>query len=156
MIVRRVSYFTFIVAITTIATVSSCNRVKEKARETAHYAGTVAGKASSEFVDGAADGITQTFDCTLELTKALEEKGLKTGKFKITTDASGNQNVVSVYLIFNKDYKGQVSVKIFDSKNAEYGRAAANLEVKAGKAQYVDFTFDQRTDIERKSRILLE
>lgn len=156
MIVRRISYFTFIVAITTIATVSSCNRAKEKAKQSVNYAGTVIGKGSSEFVEGVSEGVSQSFDCSLELAKVLQEKGLKAGKFKITTDNSGHENVVSVYLIFDKDYRGQVSAKIFDSKNQEYGRVAVNLDSKAGKAQYFDFVFDHRTAIERKSRILLE
>ena len=156
MIVRRISYFTFIVAITTIATVSSCNRAKEKAKQSANYAGAVVGRGSSEFIEGIAEGVNESFDCSLELAKVLKEKGLKSGKFKITTDSSGNDNVVSVYLIFDKDYKGQVSAKIFDSKNQEYGRTVAAVENSSGKAQYVDFVFDRRTDIERKSRILLE
>jgi hypothetical protein len=156
MIVRRISYFTFLVAITTIATVSSCNRAKEKAKETANYAGTVIGRGSSEFVEGVAEGVSHSFECSLELSKMLQSKGLKAGKFKITTDSSGQENVVSVYLIFDKDYKGQVSAKIFDSKRQEYGRTTATIAGVSGKAGYVDFVFDQRTDIERKSRILLE
>ncbi len=152
MIVRRISYFTFLVAITTIATVSSCNR----ARQSANYAGNVVGKGSSEFIEGVTEGVNHTFDCTLELTKVLQEKGLKGGKFRIATDDSGHERVVSFYLIFDKDYKGQVSAKIFDSKQQEYGRTTASIETKAGKAQFVDFVFDHRTDIERKSRILLE
>ncbi|WP_118952227.1 hypothetical protein [Taibaiella helva] len=156
MIVRRISYFTFIVAITTIATVSSCNRAKEKAKQSVNYAGTVVGKGSSEFFEGVAEGVSQTFDCTVELAKVLQSKGVKGGKFKITTDSNGHENVVSVYLIFDKDYKGPVSARIFDSKDQEYGRTAVSLDTRSGQARFTDFVFDQRTDIERKSRILLE
>lgn len=154
--VKRISYFTFIVAITTIATVSSCSRAKEKARQSVNYAGAVVGKGSSEFAEGFSEGISQSFDCSLELSRLLQEKGIKGGKIKITTGHSDAENVVSIYLIFDKDYKGQVSAKIFDSKNQEYGRTTANVACPAGTAHYIDFVFDHRTAIERKSRILLE
>ncbi|WP_118975504.1 hypothetical protein [Taibaiella koreensis] len=156
MIVRRISYFTFIVAMTTMATVSSCNRAREKAKQSVNYAGAVVGKGSSEFLDGVADGVSQSFDCTLELAKVLQSKGVKGGKFRITTSNNGHENVVSVYLIFDKDYKGPVSARIFDSKDQEYGRATASLDVRAGSAGFTDLVFDERTNIERKSRILLE
>jgi hypothetical protein len=156
MIVKRVSYFSFIIAITTIATVSSCNRVKESAKQTINKAGAIVGTGSSEFLDGVSEGVTQSFDCSVELVKVLEEKGLKIGKFKIATNSSGQENIVSIYLIFDKDYKGQVSAKIFDNKGYEYGRASLALEAKAAQAGYFDFVFDKRTNIERKSRILLE
>lgn len=156
MIVRRVSYFTFMVALTTMATITSCNRAKEKARQSVHYAGEIAGKASTEFFDGAAEGVSATLDCRIGLSAALRDKGFKLGKFRITTDSTGNEHIVSVYLIFDKDYKGPVTAKIFDSKNLEYGRSTADITAVKGDARFVDLVFDHRTDIARKSRILLE
>ena len=156
MIVRRVSYFTFIVAITTIATVSSCNRAKAQAQQALLYGENLASQSSSTVTDDRYTHTGTTIDCTLALAKALEEKGLKAGKFKITTDASGHQNVVSVYLIFSKDYKGQVSAKIFDSKNGEHDTIAAMAALFSAKALYAEHTCDRRNAIKRKNRILLE
>lgn len=147
MIVRRISYFTFIVAITTIATVGVCN--KASASSANHHA---SGHSGTIITSGETH---EVFDYTLALAKVLREKGLKVGKFRIVISASDNEHVVNV--ILDKDYKGQVSAKIFDSKGLDYDKNVISLNAPLSrKTKHFTPTFDERNAIARKNRILLE
>src|SRR5690606_16435307 len=105
MIVRRVSYFTFIVAITTLASVGACSQAKAAAAHAADDSGSPG-----------YDGISV---CAGELERALQDLGLVAGTFKITREASDHENAVRLYLVISKDYKGQVSAKIFKAPAAQ-------------------------------------
>ena len=90
------------------------------------------------------------------MSQALTAKGVKTGKFKITSSAGASDNILSLYLIFNNDFKQDISIKIFDSKGLEYGRLNQNVKGKKDEAKFVDFTFDKRTNIESRSKFIIE
>jgi len=145
MIVRRVSYFTFIVAITTLASVSACSQAKAMA---AHA---VNGK---EPAFECPEGIPV---CTGQLAKALQDKGISLGTFKITKGISDNKEAVKVYLVINKNYKGQVSAKIFRAEDKEPCQTC-RLYNKIQPPVYLaaNFAIDKRTGIARKNLILLE
>jgi hypothetical protein len=135
---------------------ASCNRAKQKAKEVVNKTGEAVGTGASEFAKGVARGVEETLECTVEISKPQADKGLQAGKFKITDSQDAHDNVLTVYLVFNKDYKGPVAAKIFDRNGQEYGRSAIDVESKAGEAKYYDFTFDKRTDIENKSKFVIE
>lgn len=134
----------------------SCDRIKQKSKDAIHKTGETVGKGTSEFLDGVSKGVDQTFNCTIELSKLLGGKGLQFGKFKIENGKDETDNLLSVYLIFNNDIKDSVSAKVFDSNGNEYGRTGLVIEGKKGEAKYYDFIFDKRTDIERKSKFVIE
>ena len=54
--------------------------------------------------------------------------------------------------------KGTVnfSIKVFDKDGQEYGRATANVAARHEDAKFVDFIFDNRTDLEGKSKFVME
>ena len=120
-------------------------------KEAINKSGELAGKGASEFAHGVYEGVDQTFQCQLELSKALADKGIKTGKFKITGDT-----VLSAYIIFDDSFKGNIHVMVFDNKGQEYGRASLNVEGTKGDAKYFDFAFDGHTRIETKSKFVLQ
>jgi len=145
MIVRRVSYFTFIVAITTLASVGACSQAKAMAAHAVN---------GNEPVFEHSEGIVV---CTTGLERVLKEKGLATGTYKITPDLSDNKGAVKIYLVISKDYKGQVTAKIFKGEN-RHDHFSGRPTGKTGPllALAADFTPDKRTDIARKNLILLE
>lgn len=145
MIVRRVSYFTFIVAITTLASVSACSQAKAMALHAVN---------GSEPAFEQPNGVPV---CSGELVKALQDKGFSLGTYRITKGISDNKEAVKIYLVINKGYKGQVSAKIFKTENEEPCQTC-KLFNKIQPAQYLaaGFTPDKRTDIARKNMILLE
>jgi hypothetical protein len=135
----------------------SCNKVKEKAKETINKGGEVVGQSATEFAEGVSEGIDKTLDCKIEIISDLLSKGLKTGKFTIETDSlSGLKNKAVVYFIFENDFKKSITIKVFDKTNLEMGRTTIALEGKKGDAKYYDIAFDKRTNIEVKSTIKIE
>ena len=134
----------------------ACRGVTEKAKETINKGGETVGKTATEFFEGLSEGIDKTLQCELSLSDSLTGNGLKTGKFMIENAEGGRNNQLTVYLIFDRDFKASVSAKAFDKNGLEVGRAKIDVEGKADEARYYDFIFDRRTYIEVKSKILLE
>ena len=129
----------------------ACHRLKDKANDTIHSTGRTVGQGATEFVSGVGEGIDQTLECSLVLAPELSEKGLSYGKFNIHSDSGGIKNKLTVYLIFEKNFKQTLRVRLRDRNGAEYGRVKLQIEGKSGDAGYYDFVFDRRADIENKS-----
>ncbi|PQJ13030.1 hypothetical protein CJD36_004605 [Flavipsychrobacter stenotrophus] len=140
---------------------ASCHSIVHKAEEvtsnTATGIGEQVGKRSSEFVSGVKDGVDKAYGCTVDLSPALQQKGVSLGKFVIDADTGGqNKNKLSVYIITTNPINQTVTAKVTDSKGLEYGRISVKVNTTAGAARFIDFIFDSRTDIEGRSKIVLE
>ncbi|MEY5046737.1 MAG: hypothetical protein RLZZ175_96 [Bacteroidota bacterium] len=135
----------------------ACDKVKEKTKQTINEGGEVVGKTATEFVEGVSEGIDKTLECKIELQPSVSSAGLKTGSFSIQSDSTGGKNnLLTIYFIFDKDFKKEVLVKAFDKSGLEIGRSKQTITAKAGEAKYFDFKFDKRTYIEAKSKITVE
>ena len=134
----------------------SCNTVSDKAKKIINKTGETIGEGSSEFAKGVSKGIDNTFESNVVIAEPLKQKGISFGKFNITNDSSTNKNRLSIYLIFDKDFSGTISAKVFDQKGTEYGRTTSSIIAKHGEAKYLDFKFDLRYDIESRSKFVLE
>ncbi len=146
----------FLLLALTIAIIS-CNRAKEKTKDTINKGGEVVGKTATEFFEGVSEGVEKTLQCEIVLSQLLKDNGVNTGKFAIGNDTAGGQNnLLTIYLIFDKDFKNELSVKVFDKSGLESGRTKMKVEAKAAEAKYYDFAFDTRTNIEVKSKITIE
>jgi len=148
----RSSVILFFVALT----ITSCNWSKEKAKEAANKTGEVVAKTGSEFADGVSKGIEKSFSNEIILSEALTKNGIKTGKIIIRSTDSTTDNIISAYLIFEKDFDQKVLVKVFDENGLEYGRTTQTVTAKANEARYFDFVFDKRTNIDGKGKISFE
>lgn len=145
-------YFTILF----ILTLSSCNWAKNKTKQTVNKAGEVVASAGSEFVDGIQKGVERTFKNEVILSDKLKEQGIQTSKILILDSENGTNNVLSVYIIFNKDFNSSVTIKLLDDENSEYGRASQTIQGKQGEAGYFDFSFEKRTNIESKGKIYMD
>jgi len=150
---KQLSFFGLLLAFVLLA---SCGRIKEKARETINKSGETVGKTATEFFEGVSEGIDKTLQCEISLSNSLIDKGLKTGKFAINNAEGGQNNQLTIYLIFGKDFKMPVTAMAFDKHGLEVGRSKIDIEGKTDETGYFDFTFDKRTYIEVKSKIILE
>lgn len=151
--VKRTSYFTFLVAITTLAAATSCNKVKGQIPGNNDItAGEYASGKHQELFDICLEGFGK-LDYRFELAKVLGDKGLKAGKFRLAIDPSGT---LSVYLVIDKDYKGPVSAKIFDSKSLEYGNIASLSKKQISLLRFAGPSADERSGIAIRNRILRE
>lgn len=135
----------------------SCNTIERKAKKVINKTGEVVGKSTTEFVEGITEGVSNSLDCEIVLSHELKEAGIQVGKFTINDDSLRNKNnVLTLYIIFDKNYSGKVSAKVSDKNGVEYGRAMIQIDGTEGNAKYYDFIFDRRTRIEVKSSIILE
>ena len=135
---------------------TSCGRVKEKTKETINKGGEAVGKTATEFFEGVSEGVDKTLQCDLSLSQSLIDAGLRTGKFSIENAEEGRNNQLTVYLIFDRDFKTLVTAKVFNKRGLEVGRAKIDIAGKAGEAGYFDFIFDKRSYIEVRSKIIIE
>ena len=133
---------------------SSCNSstIKEKINQ----AGDVAGQTAGEFIEGASKGVQKAFDVKVELSESLKSKGIELGKSTVSSDSLGTDNLLSQYVIFNQDFSGTLTARVFDSNEKEMGRSAVDVTGKRNEARYLDFRFDPRTNIDSKCRLAVE
>ena len=136
---------------------TSCDKLMNKTKETINKGGETVGKTATEFFEGVSEGIDKTLQCDVVLSQNLLDNGLSTGKFAVENDSTGGaNNVLVLYIIFDKDFSGSVMAKAYDKTGLEIGRSNIEIVGKAGDAGYFDFKFDKRTYIEVKSKIILE
>lgn len=134
----------------------SCNWTKEKTKEAANKTGEVVAKTGSELVNGVAKGIEKSFANEIIVSEKLKTDGLRTGKMLITGTDSTTDNILSAYMIFEKPFNQQVTVKVFDDQGLEYGRVSKPVTGNAGEGKYLDFVFDKRTNIDGRGKITFE
>jgi hypothetical protein len=134
----------------------SCNWAKRKTKETVNKTGEMVAKTGSEFVDGVAKGVEKTFQNQVVISEQLKRQGLQTGKIIISSADSSTDNVLTTYLIFNDNFDQNVTIKVLNEQDQEYGRATQNLKGQKGEAKYIDFVFDKRTNIDGKGKLVFE
>lgn len=132
--------------------VCSCSQVKEKVKEGAHKAGEAGGTVLKEV----SSGVSQAFDISIELNSTLQEAGISLGKSTLSSSANASDNILNLYVIFNKDFTGTIMVKVFDNKGLEMGRVKTNLTGKKDEARYIPINFDARTNIDSDSKVKIE
>lgn len=125
-------------------------------KENINKAGNVAGQTAGEFIEGASKGIRKAFDVQLKLPEGLKEKGIEFGKTTVSSDSLGTDNLLVVYIIFNKDFESKLIAKAFDEQGLEMGRANVIVKGKKGEAKFVEFHFDKRTNINSKNKLTIE
>jgi hypothetical protein len=139
-----------------ITILSSCNWLKEKTKESINKSGEIVSKTGSEFIDGASKGVEKTFQNKIELSDELKKFELEAGKVIINNSEYGTDNILTVYLIFGENFEKNITVKVFDENNQEYGRITKSIKGNKGEAKYFDFEFDKRTNINGKGKITFE
>lgn len=139
MIVKNVSYFSLLIAITAIA--SMCG--KASAQQT--------NDTPEKVIVAAAEALP--VECSVKLlAKILAEKGMDLSQFKITTRTSGNE--LKIYLVANKTYKGGLLSKIFHNNQYEFGNTSVAAPDNHLLTPQPDFAADQRLIIESKNQVL--
>lgn len=148
-----INYFLIIILLGFI----SCNRIAHKTNNTVNRGGEVIGETATEFFEGVTEGVDKTLECDIILSSNLLKDGLKTGSYAIKNKSSGGENnLLTLYLIFNKDFDKIVYAKAFDKKGLEIGRSKLHISGINGEANYFDFEFDKRTYIGVRNKIVIE
>lgn len=137
-------------------TMTSCNWTKDKSKKAINKTGEIVGKTGSEFGDGVYKGVKKTFENDVKTSDRLKAKGLDLGEVLINSSASGTDNVLTAYIIFNANFDQEITIKIFDENGKEFGRLKEHLKGEKDDAKHFDFTFDKRVKIGSKSSITIE
>jgi len=61
-----------------------------------------------------------------------------------------------LYVIFNADFNGKLTAKVFDDQTQEKGRASVTLTGKKDEAKFIEFHFDKRTNIDSKDTFIID
>ncbi len=133
---------------------ASCNWAKEKTIKTVNKTGELVAEGGSEFVEGFKKGIEKNIQQQIKIAESLTAKGVATSKVSYSeTDSS---TLISIYIIFNENFNGGISMNLFDQENLEYGRSIVKYKASKGDAKYIDFSFDKKTEIEKNGKIILD
>ncbi len=130
----------------------SGKKIKEKVNKVSETAGEVIGEAAK----GVSRGVENAFEITIVKKDTISLNALSFGKVILYSDSSANDNRLSVYIIFNKDFNRNVWLKVFDKAGLELGRSKVLLTGKRDQAIYTDFVFDAKTNIDRDCTIIME
>lgn len=145
-------YALFVVAVVIHASACSTEKIKDKINKT----GDVAGQAVGEFTSGVTSGIEKSIEPKVILSDVLKNSGISFGKILVSGDSTETDNVLTIYVIFDQDFKGTLTAKAFDNKKREMGRVKKQVVGKKDETQYIDFHFDRRADIDNDSELLID
>jgi hypothetical protein len=137
-----------------ISILVSCSGATVK--EGINKAGDAAGQAAGEFVEGAAHGVEKSFELNPIVDPALQAKGIALGSYDVSSDSTGSDNVLTLYIIFNDAFQGAMTAKVFDHKQLEMGRSTTMVAAAKGEAKYIDFHFDPHANIDSDTKVTLE
>jgi hypothetical protein len=130
--------------------------VSDETKEKLNKAGNETGQTVGKFVSGVTSGVEKAFEARIALSQNLKDKGIQFGKITVANDSEGKDNLLIVYVIFNQEFKGQLSARAFDSKDLEMGRVKVPVSGKKDDAKFIEFHFDKHTNIDSNSRISIE
>lgn len=146
-------FYTLLLLTALIFGLSSCSKIKQKAKDTINSSGEAVGQTASEFVDGVAEGVEKTLERKIIISDTLSHLGLQIGKSNIENINGGDNNLLIVYVIFTQDFEEEIRVTAFDKTGQEIGRSNGKVTGKKDEATYWEFSFNNRTYIEVKSEI---
>ena len=108
-------------------------------------AGESIGKGAAKVLKSIGGGTMDGFnELTIETAPALTTAGLKAERANIAA-LDGKQNQVKVYVIFDKPFKGDLTLVLRDKANREAGRSKISVDEQV-TGKYVLFPFDPMTE----------
>jgi hypothetical protein len=134
----------------------SCSKMKEQTKSALKEGGKVVGESVSEFSKGLSEGVENTFKINITTSEEIATKGISFGKITLSNASGGSDNVLNVYMIFDRDFNDTLSLKVFDHQDLEMGRSSKVIAAKKSEADFYEFQFSQKTNIDSDSSIFME
>jgi len=135
---------------------SSCDWAGEKTKNALNKGGELAGSAATEVIEGVTTGVEETWSVEVRLSEGLKAQGLAIGRTQVESDSADRDNRLIIYLSAKSSISDTLTATAFDQEGVEMGRAHLLLHLPASSADYHTFVFQSRTDLERKSRVVIE
>lgn len=134
----------------------ACNRARQGAKEALNTGGEIAGKAAGEVLEGVTTGVQETWSVNVQLSDTRKAQGLGLGRTSVESGTNGNDNVLVVYLTNDAAINDTLRVIAYDKDSLEMGRATVPVKAGAKAGAFYDVHFPDRTDLERKCRVVIE
>ncbi|MFN6176804.1 MAG: hypothetical protein ACK46G_04625 [Flavobacteriales bacterium] len=144
---------TFVSALLLLA---GCGRVTDGTKDALNKGGELAGKAASEVLEGVTTGVEKTLAVEVSVSEGLGARGITLGSRDVAQDAEGRTNALVVYLVAERDFNDTLSAMAYDKEGKEMGRAMLPVQLAAGSADHYVFQFQARTDLTRKSKVVIQ
>lgn len=133
-----------------------CGRVVDGTKGALNKGGELAGSAATEVIEGVASGVERSWGLTIEPSQELLARGLVVGKVQVETNSVGSANTLILYLSADRSIQDKLHATAFDEEGREMGRSTFVVDLPAGGADFHTILFQDRTDLERKSRIVIK
>lgn len=114
----------------------------DKEGSTAKKAGARVTETLTDFASGMGEGFDKKMEVQVELTEECAQAGLS----KSVAKSLGMKQGISVYILADKPFVGNLLAKAYNAEGQEVGRVKVAVEFEADDAQYVAFPFDQEMD----------
>lgn len=128
--------------------------------ETLSKEGKEAAEKMSEGAGAVANGMNEGFDKSMVRVKIIPAPEIlnsfslgRAGKYY--NDSTLVMDIV-IYTVFEKDFKGRLSLKAYDSDSTEVGRSLVPVIGKAEDAKYLSFPFDKHVPLNIADYFALE
>ena len=144
----------FIYILISIVGFQACH--SDSIKEKLNKAGDMAGQTAGELLEGVKRGVQKAFDIQVVLPEKLKDKGITFGKATVSSDSTGYDNLLILYLVFNKPFQDTLMARAFDENKLEMGRSRVYVSGKQKEARFIEFHFDKRTHLGSKDQITIE
>lgn len=134
--------YRLLLVLLTILALTSCDWTKHKAK-----IGLDAAIEGGEFGSSLLDGVEDTFPNEIQLSNALKKQGLEIREVTKKSTDSTIDNILTVHFVFNKDFKGEVTLSLFDENSNKYGGLTQNIIGKKEEEKNIYFIFDKDVNI---------
>lgn len=135
--------------------VSSCNWAETKTKQALNKGGELAGSAATEVIEGVTTGVERTWKVEVELSSELKARGLQLGRTQVVSDEQGRDNRLVIYLSTDKGLRDTLSAIALDKDMLEMGRTTLVVDAPPNSGDHYVLQFQDRTDLERKSRVVI-
>lgn len=146
-------------AVTAVLFLVSCGSREGSDKSVAQQAGDQVGRSVTDFARGVGHGVDKQLEVSVELSEELANLGLSKTVAKVAPysvpPTPGKDKVLSVYLISQKPFAGQLLARGLNAEGQEIGRATADVTLAADDARYVTFAFPEEMDSQRVVKYVL-
>lgn len=135
----------------------TADKVPAGAANAIEIGGELVGAGFGSFFNGVSKGLDNTVDAVkVAPHNDLIEQGLRFQVAESYNEERWNDNLLVVYVIYDKDYAGMVQMKLYNHLKQEIGRTKVWVENTKGEAEYLEFQFEEYTDYQQGGYATLE
>ncbi len=140
----------------TCISLQSCDVFNGQSQNPIEKTTATAKSLGNQLVSTVSSKVSSSMKCEVILGKNLQKAGLHSGKVTFSSTKEATDNILNVYLIFDKKFEGKLLIKAYDDNGLEYGRISSPVSGNQNKAGYYEFVFDKKVNLEYNSKFIVD